>query len=191
MGTPIPPRPDPPGAPNCSCCTPDPWPDGATPALIRAVFHGIGTDPAFPDFPNGMPIHLAQTILDPCYWEADLYFLAGHWRIGYWGAISRLAIGAFVPTTYTIFFAELDSCETGRFVNTAVWPDTTPIGGSGHALDFPNSAIELIAFDYGILPDSRLLYEDRPAADPDQRSIRLAGRTYPGSVEIIFEPGSI
>jgi hypothetical protein len=191
MGIPIhPPDIGDPG-PDCPDCTPSPWPSGATPRIIRAVVHGLADYPGHPPQPNGIPVHLVNSDLVPCFWEATLYFGAGTYHYFYDATISLLEIDRLFLLDRVIFLGTLLKCKPGPFLNTALDPDFLPVGGTGNVLDLPLDYITTLADTYNLQPDPRALYDDIQSATPNHRCVRLTGRTYPGSVLIDLDLAGI
>lgn len=187
MGIPIHPHPPGPPGPDCTDCTPSPWPPGATPRIIRAVFHGLGDYPGHPPQPNGIPVHLVNSDLSPCYWSATLYFGPGTYYIWYDSRTSLLEMDRIFLLDRVIFLGTLPPCQVGPFLNTALQPDFTPVGGNAHVLDMPLSIIVALTDTYNIQPDVDGLYDISDSVIPDHKCVRLTGRTYPGSVLILFD----
>lgn len=195
MGTPIyPPRDREPG-PDCWACTPDPWPSGATPHVIRIVVRGVATFPGWPPAPNGIPVPAVNSDEYPCFWEGTLYYDLAEYRYMFYarapGGYAELSIVRTQPDNYPLFFGALAPCSLGPFSNVQEDPEHGPIGGSGYALDFPLSIILAVAETYNFMPDPRGLYHIQDSATPDHKIIRLAGQTHPGSALFKVDSGGI
>lgn len=191
MGIPLPdPHPPTPG-PDCPVCTPNPFPSGTTPTVIRAVFGGMTTYAGWPPPPNGVPIHLSNDSLSPCLWEAELFYGGAIYDILYDAPISVVIISQTSPAAWQVFNGVLLPCDRGPFINTCIWPDSSPVGGSCQILDLPLDYIMLLAHDYNLLPDPRGLYDVVDSVAVDHKCVRLTGRTYPGSVLIDLDLAAI
>jgi len=191
MGIPVhPPHFTSPG-PDCYGCSPDPWPSGATPRVIRAVFRGLKICDCNPDPPNGVPIHLSNSESYPCRWSSQLFYHALTYTIIYNANGAELSMNIDGLPPFHIFDAFLDPCSIGPFINISLCPDYSPIGGTGTLLDFPLSIIVLLTDTYNLQPDRFGLYDVVDSATPDHKCVRLTGRTYPGSVLIDLDLGAI
>lgn len=191
MGIRVHPRPPPVPGPDCLACTPDPWPSGATPQIIRIVASGMTEWPGTPPQPNGVPVHAVNSIMDPCTWSATLYFGAGTYDYWYIASDSQIGIERTDPSPRPIFEGYLDPCLIGPFPNQATHPDGSQVGGNGYALDFPLSIIVALTDSYNIQPDLEALYDIIDSADPDHKTVRLTGRISSGSCLIELDPDDI
>lgn len=141
--------------------------------------------PGDPPQPNSIPVHAANTDGDPCLWSATLSVGAGTYDYWYWACdgdgYSQIGINRTDPNPRPLFESYLDHCEIGPFINQATHPDSSPVGGSAYALDFPLSIVIKIAETYNFQPDPLALYDLSESATPDHVILRLTGRTNPGS----------
>lgn len=183
----VPPTP----APDCPTCSPDPWPSGATPNVVRVVFRGIANYLDWPEPPNGLPIHISNDSINPCYYYAELFYGVARYDVEYDAAAAVVILTRTSPNPYTLFDGTLDPCSIGPFANVCWYPDSSSIGGTAILLDFPLSIIVLLATTYNIQPDFEALYDVVDSATPDHQCVRLTGRTYPGSVLIDVDLSSI
>jgi hypothetical protein len=191
MGIPIPPPlPPSPGA-DCPACTPTPFPVGATPAFVHAVFHNITALPGYPNPPNDIPIEIPQQPANPCLWNGDFDYDGVIWTIAYRADLGYLWLHNDEPDHNDYFTDTIDPCTPGPFTNELIAPPAGGSGGTAYVLDLPLDYVMLLADDYNLLPDPRGLYDEFDSATPDHKCVRLTGRTYPGSVLIDLDLGAL
>jgi hypothetical protein len=183
----VPPTP----GPDCPLCSPEPWPSGATPSVIRVVFRGMSNYDDWPAPPNGLPIHISNSSYNPCYFTAELFYGESRYEVEYDAAAAVVILTRTTPDYWTIFDGTLTPCSIGPFTNVIRYPDDTLIGGSAVILDMPLSIIVLLTETYNIQPDDYALYDVIESATPGHQCVRLTGRISPGSVLIDVDTGAI
>lgn len=176
--------PDP--GPDCLSCSPDPWPAGSTPSVVRVVFRGLANYLDWPEPPNGLPIHISNDSINPCYFTAELFYGISTYEVEYDAAMAVVILTRTDPNPYTIFDGVLDPCSIGPFSNLTWYPNGDPIGGSAVLLDFPLSIIVALTTHLHIQPDGLGLYDIKDSAIPDVKCVRLTGQLSPGSVLIHY-----
>lgn len=173
---------------RCPTCDPDPWGEGRTPYLVRAVFHKIYAPPGWPPAPNDLPFYCEQLPDYPCIYESRPLFGEHEWIIrvhcdeGYlnlfcdlWGLLRAY------------FTGETEPCMGGPMANTQPENPDYPHGGTGYILDLPIEYITFLAEDCAFGTDPDTLYEIHPCADPDHVTVRFAAPPFPGSCLIKYE----
>lgn len=188
MGIAVHPRWPPTPGPDCPSCSPSPWPAGATPAVVRAVFRGLASYPGWPSPPNRVPIPISNDSINPCAYTSELLISGARFNITYDAPVSVLILTLTSPFSWEYFNGVLAPCSIGPFTNTCSFPDMSPIGGSGVLLDFPLSIIVTLTQDYNLQPDHYALYDVIDSLEPGLQTVRLTGRTSPGSCLIKVSP---
>lgn len=191
MGIRVHPRWPPVPGPDCPLCSPEPWPSGATPNTVRVVFRGLANYLDWPEPPNGLPIHISNDSINPCYFYAELFYGVSRYDVEYDAAKAVVILTRTDPNPYTLFDGTLGGCSIGPFDNVCWYPGYIPIGGTAVLLDFPLSIIVLLTETYNLQPDQNALYDLIDSAIPNHKCVRLTGRTYPGSVLVLVDQGAI
>jgi hypothetical protein len=191
MGIPIHPRWPPVPGPDCPTCSPDPWPSGATPNVVRVVFRGLANYDAWPAPPNGVPIHISNDSINPCYYSATLGYGVSTYLVEYDAASSVVILTRTAPILYTLFDKQNAPCSIGPFANGCVYPDFSPIGGTAVLLDFPLSIILTVADDYNFMADTNALYDIIDSATPTHKTVRLSRGNTQGSCLLQVDPAGI
>jgi hypothetical protein len=159
--------------------------------VVRVVFRGLANYDDWPEPPNGVPIHISNDSINPCYYAAELYWGVSTFWVEYDAASAVVILTRTDPNYYTLFDGVLAPCSIGPFANACWYPDSSPIGGTAVLLDFPLSIIVLLTETYNLQPDDEALYDVIDSATPDHKCVRLTGRTSPGSVLVLVDTGAI
>lgn len=146
--------------------------------------------PGDPPQPNDIPVHVVQADADPCYWEATLYYGPAEYTFWYLASAAQVGVDRESPNPRVIFESYLDPCSIGPFVNVAVQPDMSLVGGTAYLLDFPLSIVLLLAETYNFQPDLLALYDVIDSELPDHKCVRLTGRTSSGSCLFLLDTGA-
>jgi hypothetical protein len=185
MGTPLHPRPgDEPGEP-CIYCEAMVWGEAHTPKTCRIVFHNIIPTGSNPAPPNNLPITSEQVTGAPCNYEGWITFGGYNWQARYYSVTGLVTLTRINGVTDGYFWGYFTPCMAGPFPNDFPIGEGYAGGGSAFVLDLPLDYVLTTAFDEALGTDTRLLYDDKPAADPDNRCLRFTGRDSPGCCWIL------